>query len=80
MSGRRVAGMDWAPSSPDLTACDYWLHSYLKVLSPPALAPLHLHLHLCTRTFTSALAPLHLHLCICTTALLNQEKLYRSSS
>ena len=60
--------MDWAPSSPDLTACDYWLHSYLKVPSPPALAPLHLHLHLCTHTCTSALAPLHLHLSTCTSA------------
>ena len=40
MSGNRIEGMDWPPSSPDLTACDYWLHGYLKV------AKFNLHLHL----------------------------------
>lgn len=71
MSGRRYQGqgMDWAPSSPDLSVCDYWLHGYLKV---PSSAPLHmylctctsvpLHLHLCT----SVPEPLYLHFCTCT--------------
>ena len=27
-------GRDWAPVSPDLTPCDFFLHGYLKVLPP----------------------------------------------
>ena len=31
MSGRRQQGVDWAPNSPDMSPCDFWLHGHLKV-------------------------------------------------
>ena len=28
---RAIQGQPWAPNSPDLTPCDYWLHGHMKV-------------------------------------------------
>ena len=31
MSSRSRSGLDWAPNSPDLNPCDFWLHGFMKV-------------------------------------------------
>ena len=34
---RSIRGVDWAPNSPDLTPCDFFLHGFVKqkLYSPP---------------------------------------------
>ena len=32
LSDRAIRGHPWAPNSPDLTPCDFWLHGQLKVV------------------------------------------------
>ena len=47
---RAIQGQPWAPNSPDLTPCDYWLHGHMKVTKQCLFAET--FVLLCRLTFT----------------------------
>ena len=51
LSDRAVRGQPWAPNSPDLTPCDFWLHGLMKANIYAGLPPTLQHLEQAAENF-----------------------------